>query len=74
MKRRAPYAALVALERTLDDVTLQGEVEGLTFTDDGRMLVLYNRGARIVAGMPVGFYDGYDHEVHEVFSYVMTKR
>ena len=38
------------------------------------MLVLYNQGARIVAGMPVGFYDGYDHEVHEVFSYAMTKR
>lgn len=66
--------ATVALERTLDDVTLQGEIEGLTFTDDGQMLVLYNRGARIVAGMPAGFYDGYDHEVHEVFSYAMTKR
>lgn len=47
--------ATVALERTLDDVTLQGEIEGLTFTDDGQMLVLYNRGARIVASMPVGF-------------------
>lgn len=66
--------ATVALERTLDDVTLQGEVEGLTFTDDGNMLVLYNRGARIVAGMPTGFYKGYDHEIHEVFVYSMEKR
>ena len=61
--------ATVALERTLDDVTKLGEVEGLTFTDAGRLLVLYNRGAKIVAGMPVGFYDGYDHEIHEVFQY-----
>lgn len=61
--------ATVALERTLDDVTLQGEVEGLTFADGGHMMVLYNRGARIVAGMPTGFYDGYDHEIHEVFVY-----
>ena len=54
-------------EKTLDDVTKQGEIEGLTFDDDGRLLVLYNRGARIVLGMPVGFYDGYDREIHEVF-------
>ena len=66
--------ATVALERTLDDVTMQGEVEGLTFTDDGRMLVLYNRGARIVLGMPTGFYEGYDHEIHEVFAYRMQER
>ena len=66
--------ATVALERTLDDVTLQGEVEGLTFTDDGHMLVLYNRGARIVLGMPSGFYEGYDHEIHEIFSYRMDAR
>jgi len=66
--------AYVTLERTLDDVTLQGEVEGLTFTDDGRLLVLYNRGARIVNGMPTGFYDGYDHEIHEVFAYRIGER
>lgn len=66
--------ATVALERTLDDVPLQGEVEGLTFTEDGWMLVLYNRGARIVLGMPVGFYEGYDHEVHEILAYRMTER
>lgn len=65
--------ATVALERTLDDVTRQGEVEGLTFTDDGHMLVLYNRGARVVLGMPVGFYDGYDHEMHEVFDWSMER-
>ena len=60
----------VLLERTLDDVTLQGEIEGLTFTDR-QMLISYNRGARIVLGMPKGFYEGYDQEIHEVFDYTM---
>ena len=60
----------VMIERTLDDVTLQGEVEGIAF-DRGtnRMLVSYNRGAQIVLGMPKGFYQGYDREIHEIFEY-----
>ena len=60
----------VLLERTLDDVTLQGEIEGITFTDS-QMLISYNRGSRIVLGMPKGFYDGYDREIHEVFGYAI---
>ena len=62
----------VVLEKTFDDVTRQGEIEGLTF-DAARQafLLLYNRGARIIAGMPSGFYEGYDHEIHEVFVYEM---
>ena len=65
----------VALERTFDDVTRQGEIEGLTFDKGaGKLLVLYNRGARIVLGMPKGFYDGYDREISEVFSYSVAKR
>ena len=60
----------VTEEKTLDDVTKQGEIEGLTFDKDkNQMLVLYNRGARIILGMPSGFYEGYDHEIHEVFTY-----
>ena len=60
----------VVLEKTFDDVKRQGEIEGLTF-DGAReeFLLLYNRGARIIAGMPSGFYEGYDHEIHEVFVY-----
>ena len=62
--------ANVKLARTIDDVRRQGEIEGLSFDKSSdEMLVLYNRGARIVQGMPVGFYDGYDHEIHEVYSY-----
>lgn len=65
-------SATVVLERTFDDVTFQGEIEGLTFDEDsGELLLLYNRGARIVLGMPKGFYPGYDHEVSEVYIYRM---
>ena len=61
-------------EKILDDVTRQGEIEGLTFDKaKNQMLVLYNRGARIILGMPSGFYDGYDKEIHEVFVYDIVK-
>ena len=64
----------VSLEKTFDDVVRQGEIEGLSFDkENGRFLLLYNRGARIVAGMPTGFYEGYDEEIHEVFVYDMVR-
>ncbi len=60
----------VMLERTLDDVALQGEIEGISFDrETDRMLISYNRGAQIVLGMPKGFYQGYDRELHEIFEY-----
>ena len=60
----------VSEERAFDDVIKQGEIEGLTFDEyKGQFLLLYNRGAKIVAGMPKGFYDGYTEEIHEVFVY-----
>ena len=65
-------AFTVVLERTLDDVTLQGEIEGLSFDkDNNRMLISYNRGVRIVLGKPKGFYEGFDKEIHEIFEYDM---
>lgn len=58
----------VTLEKTFDEVTRQGEIEGLSFDgDNNRFLLLYNRGAHIVLGMPKGFYDGYNEEIHEAF-------
>ncbi len=64
--------ANVTLERTLDDVRLQGEIEGLTFDrETGQLLVSYNRGSQIVLGMVKGFYEGYDEEIHEVYCYDM---
>ncbi|SEP74303.1 LD-carboxypeptidase LdcB, LAS superfamily [Lachnospiraceae bacterium NE2001] len=63
-------AATVVLERTLDDVTLQGEIEGISFDKkNGQMLISYNRGSQIVLGMVKGFYEGYTEEIHEVFTY-----
>ena len=57
-------------ELVLDDVTKQGEIEGLSFDSENKKLfVLYNRGAKIIQGMPSGFYDGYTEEIHEVFTY-----
>ena len=68
-------SANVVLERTFDDVILQGEIEGLTFNKATKQfLLVYNRGARIILGMPQGFYEGYDEEIHEVFIYDMKER
>lgn len=65
----------MVLERTLDDVTLQGEIEGISFDRNNKqMLISYNRGARIALGMPKGFYSGYDKEIHEVFSFDMEQK
>ena len=62
--------ATCTLERTFDDVTFQGEIEGLAFDPaHEQFLLLYNRGSRIVLGMVKGFYDGYDREISEVFVY-----
>ena len=66
--------ATVVLERTLDDVTLQGEIEGISFDKkNGQMLISYNRGSQIVLGMVKGFYEGYTEEIHEVFLYDIRK-
>ena len=62
----------VSMAKTLDDVTRQGEIEGISFDRNKKqMLVSYNRGAVIVKGMPKGFYEGYDEEIHEIFVYDM---
>lgn len=64
---------IVTLERTFDDVAMLGEIEGLTFDEEnGTFLLLHNRGARIVLGMPRGFYEGYDKEISEVYTYQVT--
>ena len=40
---------------------------------DGRLLISYNRGAQVVLGMPLGFYEGYEEEIHEIFVYDMKE-
>ena len=54
-------------------VTQEGEIEGISFDKDNKqMLISYNRGARIVLGMPRGFYEGFNKEIHEIFVYDMN--
>lgn len=67
------YATVLPF-RSMDDFWRSGEIEGLAIdpaTDD--LLVLANRGARIVLGMPRGFYPGYDREIREVYVYEKVK-
>ncbi len=63
--------AEVSLYMNMTSFRKAGEIEGLCVNPlSGELVVLSNRGARIVLGMPKGFYDGYDREIHEL--YVMT--
>ncbi len=66
-------SAPVVLEKTMDEAIKHGEIEGLGIDPtNGDLLVLMNRGARIVLGMPKGYYPGYDKEISEVYRYSMT--
>lgn len=72
--RDGKTSATVLPMREMTDFRRAGEIEGLTIdpeTDD--LIVLSNRGARIVLGMPKGFYPGYDREVHELYIYEKVK-
>ena len=58
----------VSLFMTMDSFRRAGEIEGLCINpNSGSLVVLNNRGARIIKGMPSGFYDGYDREIHELY-------
>ena len=67
------YAAVLPW-RMMTDFRRAGEIEGLAIdpaTDE--LLVLSNRGSRIVLGMVRGFYPGYDRELHELYVYERVK-
>lgn len=65
-------SARVVHEKAFDEVLRQGEIEGLCVDPStGDLLLLYNRGARIVLGMNKGLYPGYDKEIHEIYRYAM---
>ncbi|MDD7250497.1 MAG: hypothetical protein PUH21_00545 [Prevotellaceae bacterium] len=62
------------LWRTMDDFILTGEIEGLTYNPlNGQLVVMSNRGARIILGMPRGFYPGYTQEIHNLYIYDAAK-
>lgn len=63
-------AAYVTHEYAFHRFRQVGEIEGITFDETaGEMIVLANRGRRIVLGMPKGLYPGYDREIHELYVY-----
>ncbi len=67
-------AAYVTLFREMKDFLRAGEIEGLAIDPtNSDLLVLSNRGTRIDRGMPVGFYPGYDKELHELYIYEKVK-
>ncbi|MBD5552721.1 MAG: hypothetical protein HDQ44_00130 [Desulfovibrio sp.] len=75
VKISSSSSAPVVLEKTLDEAIKQGEIEGLCIDPStGDLLVLQNRGARIVLGMPKGMYKGYDKEISEVYRYEMVRK
>jgi hypothetical protein len=62
--------AYVTHEKAFTEFRRAGEIEGIDFDRDAEeMLVLNNRGKRVVLGMPKGLYPGYDREIHEVYVY-----
>lgn len=67
-------AAFVEHALEFSDFRRAGEIEGVTFDPaTGELLVLSNRGARIVLGTPSGFYPGYDREIHEVYVFAPVR-
>lgn len=65
-------SASVVLEKTLDEAIRHGEVDGLCIDPkSGDLLVLINRGTRIVHGAPKGFYPGYEQEISEIYRYAI---
>ncbi|OAV75782.1 hypothetical protein Barb7_00581 [Bacteroidales bacterium Barb7] len=60
--------------RALDEVLRAGEIEGLSIDlTNNDLLVLSNRGSRIVLEMVKGFYPGYTCELHELHIYEKVK-
>lgn len=63
-------AEYVTHEHAFSEFRRTGEIEGIAFDEDaGEMIVLANRGKRIILGMPKGLYPGYDREIHELYVY-----
>jgi len=66
--------AHVHREKVFSEVKRVGEIEGLTFDKkNNELIVLFNRGKRIVLGMPKGLYSGYSKEIHEIYVYKMSQ-
>ncbi len=63
-------AASVEHVHSFKEFRRTGEIEGVTVDRDAaELIVLSNRGSRIILGMPTGYYPGYDREIHELYIY-----
>jgi hypothetical protein len=70
----AAASAHVTHVKTFTGFRRAGEIEGLDFdAAAGELVVLSNRGKRIVRGMPQGLYPGYDREIHELYVYAVPR-
>ena len=68
-------AAYITHEYAFSEFRRVGEIEGVSFDNGaGEMIVLANRGKRIVLGMPKGLYPGYEREIHELYVYKIKGR
>ena len=68
-------AAYVGHEKAFAEFRRVGEIEGVDFDlEAGELLVLANRGEKIILGMPSGLYPGYDREIHELYVYRVHER
>ena len=68
-------SAKVSLIQIFDDVKRQGEIEGLTIDyAENTLIVHFNRGTRVINGMPIGFYSGYTKEIHELYIYKIVNK
>lgn len=67
--------AKVSLIKTFDDVKRQGEIEGLIIDySENCLIVHFNRGTRVINGMPIGFYSDYTKEIHELYIYKIINK
>lgn len=67
-------ATFVQHEFTFQDLRDPGEIEGIAFDSAAdEMIVLSNRGKRIVLGMPKGLYPGYAREISEIYVYEIER-
>jgi len=67
-------AAFVTHVHEFTEFKRAGEVEGVTVdAEAGELIVLSNRGERIVLGMPKGLYPGYTREIHELYIYKIPR-
>lgn len=72
---RSTTVADVTHEKAFAEFRHVGEVEGIDFDPEaGEMVVLANRGKRIVLGMPTGLYPAHEREIHEVPLYRVLER